>query len=451
MKKLIALMIVLFPVFVISVIAANSETIVVGHTGGNVKQKNVDTALMKAGLTKEGTTHFTVTFAFGATSIDCDAFYGCNALTDVVIDEGINQIDAYAFFDCPSLKSITIPASVDFIDPYAFYGCPSLAVVSVASGNPHFMSENNVIFNKNKTELIRYPQGKSGLYNIPDGVRTMATSAFTDCHLLTEVVFPDSMQRISRRAFQNCTALTKVDIPEGVPSITQYAFAGCSSLSYVSIPPSINRIDNYAFWQCTSLTNVIIPNSVSMIGNLAFADCSALSGLVVPRSVINISETALDSCSLLVIYGYTDSDIYTYASANRIPFTVIDSTNPDDLPLLISSNTNTGFLNPADKTIFLPDSFTIAAYSVNGGLKWKKWPNNADKAHKLIDKLLEKDIIFYLSDQLNENGIPKTKDIEQSKIITFPYIEAQSKNEKIITWYEYIWEWFCLLFTSTHK
>ena len=66
---------------------------------------------------------------FGGTSIPYilpRTFFGCDALTDVILPEGISYIGAAAFGDCKGLKSILIPKSVTEVRDMAFYRCPLL-------------------------------------------------------------------------------------------------------------------------------------------------------------------------------------------------------------------------------------------------------------------------------------------------------------------------------------
>ena len=60
-----------------------------------------------------------------------------------------------------------------------------LTEINVAEANPAFASADGVMFNKDMTTLIYYPNGKAGVYTILDGVRTIGDEAFGDVSHIT--------------------------------------------------------------------------------------------------------------------------------------------------------------------------------------------------------------------------------------------------------------------------
>eukprot|EP00964_Phaeocystis_antarctica_P010353 scaffold5695_cov66-Phaeocystis_antarctica.AAC.1 len=55
------------------------------------------------------------------------------AYTDLVLPEGLTTIDANAFWGCDTLLSVAFPSSLTTIGPRAFIGVTSLASVSFPS------------------------------------------------------------------------------------------------------------------------------------------------------------------------------------------------------------------------------------------------------------------------------------------------------------------------------
>ena len=93
-------------------------------------------------------------------------------------------------FSGKSVKEIRIPSSVMSIGEGAFAGCLSLEAITVDGANPIFTSVSGVLFNREMTELICYPSGKSdSTYVIPKPVTRIAVSAFSSCANLTRVKY----------------------------------------------------------------------------------------------------------------------------------------------------------------------------------------------------------------------------------------------------------------------
>lgn len=192
------------------------------------------------------------------TRINDDAFAGCSSLTSIEIPESITSIGADAFAACSSLTSIKIPASITNIGDVSygiFRACSSLTNIDVDVNNQYYSSEDGVLFDKNKTMLIRYPAKKSNTnYSIPNGVTDIWSFAFDGCNNLTSIEIPDSIINIRVYAFNDCKSLKSIKIPDSVTSIIGNTFAGCENLISITIPSSVTSIGNLAFTGCKNLT-----------------------------------------------------------------------------------------------------------------------------------------------------------------------------------------------------
>lgn len=227
----------------------NMEGITEHHLQQTLKEAEVLDGVKSIGnLTFYSCLHLTdVNISNSVISIGRDAFSACDKLVNVNIPNGLTDIGIRAFERCPSLKNIIIPSSVTSIGNFAFNGCYSLKSIEVAEDNSNYSSEDGVLFNKNKSNLICCPGGKAGEYTIPDFVTSMSSGAFSSCSSITKVVIPNTITSIPYGAFTQCYALTDVVIPNSVTSIEDRAFAYCSSLANITIPSSVTNIGTDAF------------------------------------------------------------------------------------------------------------------------------------------------------------------------------------------------------------
>ena len=111
----------------------------------------------------------------GITNITSLTFVGAYSLKNVDIADTVVKIEPLSFAMCINLKQIDIPSSVLEIYDGAFIACLGLEEINVNSNNSKFSSKEGVLFNKEKTALIKYPIGKKDeIYNIPEGVETVS-------------------------------------------------------------------------------------------------------------------------------------------------------------------------------------------------------------------------------------------------------------------------------------
>ncbi|MBQ5591881.1 MAG: leucine-rich repeat protein [Clostridia bacterium] len=217
-----------------------------------------------------------------ATKIGNYAFRNCSSIENITLNEGITSIGSYAFYQCSSLKEITIPDTVTNISDCAFNSCASMKTVDLGN-NPNLQinynvfdgcdsvesysigsnsinyctDEYGVLYNKNKSGLIRYPTGNSRTeYNVDSNVAYINENAFENCSYLKKVNLPNDIISIGQDAFKNCTGLEKIVIPDGTYTVCHGAFEGCTSVTEITIPKSLTSLANYAFADCVSVEKI---------------------------------------------------------------------------------------------------------------------------------------------------------------------------------------------------
>ena len=271
-----------------------------------------------------------VTIPDSVVNIGNESFSGCNGLTGAIISNGVASIGYRAFYGCDSLTGIAIPSSVAAIDAGAFADCALLNSINAAAASPFYSSVDGVLFNKDKSQLVAYPAGKSGIsYSIPNSVIDIGGDAFNGCKGLIDISIPNCVTSIGDRAFSDCSSLTSITIPNSVTSIGYSAFEDCSSLTSVNIPDSVTSIGGYAFEDCSSLTSVNIPDSVTSIGGYAFINCG-ISSINLPSKLEEIGASPFSAQVKNSITSIPDSLVRIgYAAFSGCPIETVNLPNAE--------------------------------------------------------------------------------------------------------------------------
>ena len=229
------------------------------------------------------------------TGIICNnAFAGCS-LSNIAIPDSVTAIGCGAFSRCSSLSNIVIPKSVICLNGNPFSDWEGM----LECLSPNFIYEDDVLFNKDKSEIVSFRNKKIESYIIPDSVTSIGDDAFCGCSSLSNIVIPNGVTSIGEGAFMNCSSLSNIVIPNSVISIGDWAFSCCRFLSSIVIPDSVSSIGDCTFSCCRSLSSIVIPDSVFSIGICAFMDCCFLSNFVLPNNVTSIGNGAFLGCSSL--------------------------------------------------------------------------------------------------------------------------------------------------------
>ena len=269
------------------------------------------------------------------TSIGEDAFANCTGLTEVTIPNSVTSIGWNAFSSCTGLISVTIPNSVTSIGWYAFNRCTGLTSIEVSQDNQYYSGEDGILYNKEKTELIQCPAGKTGIIEIPNSVTSIGGYAFYNSTGLTEVTIPNSVTSIGGYAFYNSTGLTSIEVSQDNTNYssedgilynkekTELIQCPAGKTGIIEIPNSVTSIRNYAFYNCTGLISIQVSednqNYSSQDGILYNKDKTELikcpegkeGEVTLPDSVIKIEQNSISSCTKV-------TDIYINKEQNEI-------------------------------------------------------------------------------------------------------------------------------------
>lgn len=142
-------------------------------------------------------------------SINDDMFMFCTALEEITIPAGVTSLCTQIFHGCTSLKKITIGKDMEDFDDFSL-SAPALEEFEVDLFNQHYTSTDGILYNNEKTILLRCPVAKSGDIVIPESVTQIGDECsfggFMDCRKLKTIYVPASVKRIRKDAFQYCSA-----------------------------------------------------------------------------------------------------------------------------------------------------------------------------------------------------------------------------------------------------
>ena len=236
-------------------------------------------------------------------------------IRSITIPEGVTNIGFDAFYNCTALENIIIPASVTNIGSRAFDDTPWLK--NQQNKNPLVIVNN----------ILVTAQTATGDVIIPDGVKIILESAFSDCTNVTSISIPDSVKEIKDQAFYGCTSLTSIILPDSVTFLGGYAFNKCSNLESIVLSDSLERIDPGAFEGCKKLKSLTIPDGVSELDESVFNGCTELSELNIGSGLKRIgtnlcmNRTAIKSLTLSE--GLQRVDSYAFSRQPNLKYVVI--------------------------------------------------------------------------------------------------------------------------------
>ena len=237
-------------------------------------------SLKNINVAKENSNYFSENNFIYTTNYN-DLVYGISSEKVLNINNNVKTIKTMALIGCKNAEIINIPDNVEKIEGWVFSGANKvLKQINIGKGvnnlnanfiitvddfiekvnideeNPYYSSDENYIYNKDKTKIITFIKDVES-YKIPEGVLTIGSNAFdTMSSKLKNIEFPNTLITIEDRAFSSCTSLEKIEIPNNVQNIGNNAFSGCTNLNEIKINKSKDSITG-APWGATKGLRVV--------------------------------------------------------------------------------------------------------------------------------------------------------------------------------------------------
>lgn len=303
----------------------NRDVTVVGASAFVNSQNNIESVTLSDCVVNVEVAAFercanlkSVVLSKNLTELAARAFMLCSSLAEIEIPMGVTRIEMSTFYGCESLTDIYIHSGIEYIASSAFNYCFSMKSIEVDAENANYFSvDGNLYYNyKDGVILQNYALGKDDeIFVVPENVCSIASSAFSGCGGIKNVVLPNGLRSIADFAFSYCQNLESVSIPDGIESISSSAFGNCGSLSYTEycgalylgseenpytflvsrdgnesvvteIHPDTRIIGSaFVYFNRDTIRDNFIPEGVRKIYGVLFAECEWLTEIVIPDSV----------------------------------------------------------------------------------------------------------------------------------------------------------------------
>ncbi len=249
-----------------------------------------------------------VTLPRSLTTISDDAFYGCTSLSTIKLPENLTHIGASAF-SYTVLESITIPKSVVSIDDKAFQLMDSLQEIKVSQNNPNYSSEDGVLYNKSKTILLKYPEGKPDhSFTVPDSVTSLNAYCFYSVKHLYELTLPDTIVEMGHYALKDAYFLKNPAYNvDGVHYIGNYLVGLDKGVKEIVVRPGTRMIAADALTHSTTLRRLVLNEDIISLGYGSITYCYILYSIYIPKGLQLVQEDVFDTCTNLDNYYYGGS------------------------------------------------------------------------------------------------------------------------------------------------
>ncbi len=267
-------------------------------------------------------------------------------LDKLVISDSVEIIEKFGI-EKSTIKEIVIGNGLADVGGRAFYNC-RINTISVNEKNNYFSVEDNILYNKDKTVLVKYPTGKNGdTLVIPDTVNEISENAFASVSLKS-VIMPNNVEKIGTLAFEAVNSIKEITIvnPNAVLSsnclplnsgYTVYGYRSstaekyCSSLNKTFVPlydglsvdyedgvlilsgtselPVIDN-ENMCPWAAfAESTDCILIRDISLISANAFSEFYEISSIIFESDNITVEDNAFADChNLKTVICYSDAE-----------------------------------------------------------------------------------------------------------------------------------------------
>jgi len=256
--------------------------------------------MLPASLKSIGDYAFNNCVSLGSITVGADigksAFNNCSALENLTLLDTVEKIGTVAFSGCNKLKSVYIPASISEIGDFAFNYCEALESITVDEENTVYSSDNGILFNKDKSRLISYPQNKEGTsYTVIDTVISVSDCAFESANNLTDVDFTENVSDLGLSVFKNAPNIKQITVRNRNASFASTTTYPARSFFY-GISDSIMKNLVVRGYMGSTTEDEVFVHRIKGIKFMALD--TATKGLIIQKITKNSSQRTVDNLPL---------------------------------------------------------------------------------------------------------------------------------------------------------
>lgn len=244
-------------------------------------------------------------------------FIGSSALVDTLfIDEftGFVQIGKilYAYRGSNTVTQITIPAGIEIIADNLFISAQNLRVILFEAGAEASIKK----IGKNAFNSTQWYSQKG-----------------TDNNGF--VIINNILIGYTRTPAADEYGNVVINVPNGVVTIASYAFSNTSSITHITLPPSVEKIEDYAFEACTKLKSISFEH-IAQSGNTGYYTNMPIlfnDGNLTENSFSRSTTDSMVSSSLKLYFTndlVNGESCYTFAINNHALLKLFHSTVKPD-------------------------------------------------------------------------------------------------------------------------
>ena len=214
-------------------------------------------------------------------TIKYSAFAGCYYLESIDLGNGVESIEGEALSHCHSLKALRFPATLKSIEGSALKLTFGVKEFEIDPNNSTYKVVQGVLFTKDGKQIVAFPRGKGGDYEIPESVESIGKYAFSGCREITSLTVPGSIKIIPEGAFSECNGLTEINLGEGIEVLKTSCFEGLQQLVSIELPSSVKTVESGAFSYCWVLTTITLGAGIESFSPITFGYTPVLANILV--------------------------------------------------------------------------------------------------------------------------------------------------------------------------